>query len=39
MLQYLEEYGQYVEITGYSGIAFERQKPSLSLIARKQGKA
>jgi len=22
MLQYLEEYGQYVEITGYSGIAF-----------------
>ena len=24
MLQYLKEYGQYVEITGYRGIAFDR---------------
>ena len=29
MLQYLKEYGQYIEITGYRGIAFDRAEAFL----------
>ena len=36
MLQYLKEYGQYVEITGYRGIAFDRVESFLKANRKQQ---
>jgi tRNA threonylcarbamoyladenosine modification (KEOPS) complex Cgi121 subunit len=37
MLQYLKEYGQYVEITGYRGIAFDRVEAFLKVNRKQSG--
>ena len=33
MLQYIKEYGKYVEITGYQGIMFEKAGVVLELVS------
>ena len=39
MLQYLKEYGQYVEITGYKDVAFDRVEAFLKADRKKIGQS